>query len=72
MTVYNLIREQIETKHNKIAVVFGNKQITYAQLDLEINKLAKYLKFSGIKKGDIVGVSPVSYTHLTLPTSDLV
>ena len=57
MTVYNLVQEQIKTKSDSTAVVYGKRKISYAQLDLEINKLSAYLKFSGIKKGDIVAVS---------------
>ena len=40
------------------AIVYGNRTLTYGQLDERSSRLANAL--------------PVSYTHLTLPTSDLV
>ncbi len=38
------------------AVKFHEKILTYQQLDFEANRLANYLVFNGLKKGDLVGL----------------
>lgn len=57
MTVYNLLQEQIKKNPEGIAIIFGDKKISYEQLDNEINNLSSYLIESGIKSGDLAGVS---------------
>lgn len=57
MTVYNLFREQVIKNPESVAIVFGDQKLSYSQLDSEVNQLASYLKSSGIKSGDLVGVS---------------
>ena len=61
------------------ALQFRALAITYRALDELASRFANALKGAGIGKGDAVGIHlpnipqyPVSYTHLTLPTSDLV
>lgn len=56
MTVYNLIQEQIHEKADSIAIEFGDKILTYAELGAEVNRMTSFLKNCGIKKGDIVGI----------------
>ena len=57
-----------------------SKNITYAELKEQVCRLANALRARGVKKGDRVCIympmipeaayaMPVSYTHLTLPTS---
>ncbi len=57
MTVYDLIKEQINNKADRTAITFKNISLNYRQLNEEINKMASYLINSGIGQGDIVGIS---------------
>ncbi|MEO8231842.1 MAG: amino acid adenylation domain-containing protein [Ignavibacteriota bacterium] len=57
MTVYNLFLEQVQKNTDSVAIEFGNKIITYAELLTEVNRISSYLKNNGIKKGDVVGIS---------------
>jgi amino acid adenylation domain-containing protein len=57
MTVYDLVKNQISAKPDQFAVRFGNNELKYRQLDEEVNKMSSYLLGSGIKRGDIVGIS---------------
>ena len=45
-----------------------DKKFTYSELLKEVCKSANGLKSIGVKKGDLVCIYTVSYTHLTLPT----
>ena len=55
-TISQLFEEQVEKKPNKIAIVFENKKLTYKELNEKANQLANYLRRSGIKPNDIVGI----------------
>ena len=54
--VTELFEEQVRKSSNKIAVVFGEKHITYKELNQKSNQIANYLRKNGIKPNDIVGV----------------
>jgi amino acid adenylation domain-containing protein len=41
---------------SKVAVISGDKQYTYAELELRSNQLANYLKEKGLAEGELVGV----------------
>ncbi|MGZ4165008.1 MAG: condensation domain-containing protein, partial [Tumebacillaceae bacterium] len=41
---------------NNIAVMFGNQEITYRELNERANRLARYLQTHGIEQGDVVGI----------------
>lgn len=48
---------QVALKHPKqMALIHGNKKLTYKEFDNRINSLAAYFKIIGIKKGDHVAV----------------
>ncbi len=66
MTVYNLFLEHIQKKADSIAVEFGDKNLTYAQLGAEVNRMASYLKDCDVKKGDIVGISLNRSTEMVI------
>ena len=55
-TISQLFEEQVEKTPNKIAIVFENKKLTYKELNEKANQLANYLRRSGIKPNDIVGI----------------
>ena len=66
----NCIDRHLKDKKDKTAIIWvgddpkDSQKISYKQLHQKVSKAANGLKKLGIKKGD-----PVSYTHLTLPTT---
>lgn len=55
-TVIDLFEEQVEKTPNNVAVVCNDKSLTYKELNSKANQLANYLRNSGIKNNDIVGI----------------
>jgi len=55
-TIHGLFEEQAERIPNNIAVVFGDKKLTYKELNERSNQLARVLKEKGVKEGTIVGI----------------
>lgn len=55
--LHQLIAIQAQAVPVKTAIEFGNKKITYAQLDEQANRLAHILIQNGVKKGDNIGFS---------------
>jgi amino acid adenylation domain-containing protein len=62
--LHQLFEEQVNKTPNKIAVVFEEQQLTYAQLNSRANQLARYLKRLGVEKETLVGL----YTERSLDT----
>ena len=62
----NWVREQAELRPDAIALVMGEQQITYGQLEESTNRLARLLRAIGCKRGDRIGFaipkSPVAIT----------
>jgi amino acid adenylation domain-containing protein len=56
-TVAQLFEEQARRSPEAIAVVFGNRRLTYRQLDTQANQLARWLREAGVKADTLVGVS---------------
>jgi amino acid adenylation domain-containing protein len=54
--LHQLLSESASQTPNKEAVVFKNRTITYAELDVETNKLAHELLALGVEKGARVGI----------------
>lgn len=54
--IHNLFEAQVEKTPNKIAVVFENEQLTYAELNSKANQLADYLQQLGVKPEVLVGL----------------
>lgn len=55
-TIVEVFEEQVEKTPNNIAVVFEDKQITYAQLNAMANSLAHKLREYGVKPDDFVAI----------------
>jgi amino acid adenylation domain-containing protein len=56
-TIVDLFNEQVLRTPDYIAVVFGEKKLTYRQLDEKANQLAGHLRMNSlIAPGDLVGV----------------
>jgi len=55
-TVIDLFNEQVRTSPDGIAVVFGNSNLTYKELDEKSNQLANYLIKRGVKSDTIVPI----------------
>ncbi|MDO5556013.1 MAG: amino acid adenylation domain-containing protein, partial [Clostridia bacterium] len=56
-TIHQLFEEQVNKTPNEIAIVCGNNQLTYKELNEKANQLAHYLrKNKDIRKNDIIGI----------------
>ena len=55
-TIVDLFEEQVEKTPDNVAVVCGDEQITYKELNEKANSLARYLVKQGIKKEEPVPV----------------
>ncbi|WP_414575219.1 amino acid adenylation domain-containing protein [Anabaena sp. CCY 9402-a] len=56
LRVYELFSQQVAKTPDKIAVIFGNKSLTYQQLEQEANQLAAYLQNIGVQAETRVGI----------------
>jgi len=58
--LHHLFEAQVEKTPDRVALICddasGNKSLTYKELNLRINRVAHYLKESGIKPDQLVGV----------------
>lgn len=54
--IQQLFEKQVETTPHAIAVISGDGQLTYAELNRKANKVAHYLRKSGVKLESRVGV----------------
>ena len=54
--IHQLFEQQVERSLNKIAVVFEQQQLTYAELNARANKVARYLQRQGVKAETLVGI----------------
>ena len=54
--VHELFEEQARRQPGKVAVVFGDRQLTYAELNGRANRLAHYLASCGVRPGTLVGL----------------
>ncbi|MFN6567974.1 non-ribosomal peptide synthase/polyketide synthase [Dendronalium sp. ChiSLP03b] len=54
--IHHLFEEQVELTPDAVAVVFGNQQLTYRELNSRANGLAYYLQSLGIKPDVLVGI----------------
>ncbi|MEO9892790.1 amino acid adenylation domain-containing protein [Aurantibacter sp.] len=53
----DLIKEQVKRTPNNSALVYNNTELSYVELQSKVNQLSNYLIESGIKPGDLIGVS---------------
>lgn len=56
LCIHQLFEAQVELTPDALAVVFGNEQLTYWELNSKANQLAHHLKQLGVKPGVLVGV----------------
>ncbi|EPR74090.1 Long-chain-fatty-acid--CoA ligase [Winogradskyella psychrotolerans RS-3] len=56
LPLHELLIKQAQKFHNKKALKFTDTEISYRDLELQVNQLAHSLKSKGIAKGDFVGV----------------
>ncbi|WP_250944740.1 non-ribosomal peptide synthetase [Clostridium felsineum] len=55
-TVVDLFEEQVEKTPKNVALVFENKQLTYAELNRKANQVARKLRKLGVKPDDFVAI----------------
>ncbi|MFN6485608.1 amino acid adenylation domain-containing protein, partial [Nostoc sp. DedQUE02] len=54
--IHELFEEQSLSRPDAVAVVFGDRQLTYQQLNCRANQLAHYLRSLGVKPDTLVGI----------------
>ncbi|MEH1938080.1 MAG: amino acid adenylation domain-containing protein [Nostoc sp.] len=54
--IHQLFEKQVERTPDAVAVVFGNQQLTYQQLNTRANQLAHYLRSLGVRADVLVGL----------------
>jgi fatty-acyl-CoA synthase len=64
-TVQELFLEVCQDRPEKVAIVFNDSQITYRELQDQVNKCAQALLSLGINKGDHVAVLPTPCPEFT-------
>ena len=55
LNVADLFEHAVDAVPERIALICGDRQLTYRELDEEANRLAKHLGANGIMAGDHVG-----------------
>ncbi|MGQ3478678.1 amino acid adenylation domain-containing protein [Paenibacillus sp. TY11] len=55
-TIHQLFEEQVERTPEQVAVVFGDKHLTYADLNKQANQLAHVLRAKGVDTDQSVGI----------------
>ena len=66
MNVSNIIKRHVANNPEKTAIIFGDRRISYAELDLLINRAAKGIKELGFKKGDLLSLFLPSLPELII------
>ncbi|MEU0266881.1 acyl-CoA synthetase [Nocardioides sp. NPDC006303] len=56
LNLADLFEHAVDAAPEKVSVQVGDRKVTYAELERESNKLARYLAGQGIGKGDHVGL----------------
>ncbi|TWH51491.1 non-ribosomal peptide synthetase, partial [Dulcicalothrix desertica] len=54
--IHELFEQQVEKTPSSVAVVFGDEQLTYKQLNTRANQLAHHLQTLGVKPEVLVGI----------------
>jgi len=55
-SIHELFEKQVERTPEAKAVVFGEKELTYGELNARANQVAHYLKKQGVEKETLVGI----------------
>lgn len=56
LNIADLAEHSIDAVPDRVALICGDEQLTYAQLEEKANRLAHYLQDQGVKKDDKVGL----------------
>ena len=56
LCIHQLLERQVERTPDAVAVIFGNQQLTYRELNQRANQLAHYLQKLGVKPEVFVGI----------------
>jgi acyl-CoA synthetase (AMP-forming)/AMP-acid ligase II len=56
LNIADLAEHAIDAVPDRLALISGGEQLTYAQLEAKANRLAHYLRDQGVKKDDKVGL----------------
>ncbi|MGZ6530035.1 MAG: condensation domain-containing protein, partial [Tumebacillaceae bacterium] len=57
LSIKELFEAQVELAPERVALVFGDQQMTYGELNRRANQLARYLRQRGVGQQDRVGLS---------------
>lgn len=55
VNIGELFRHQVQKNPQAIAIIDRDRNITYAELDLYSDRIARFIQFNGLKQGDCVG-----------------
>lgn len=56
MNVSNIIKRQVSEDSEKTAIIFGDRRISYGQLDRQINRIASGLLNMGFQRGNVISL----------------
>jgi amino acid adenylation domain-containing protein len=56
MLVHHFLEQSARLHPEKVALVYGNQRLTYAQIDASANQLAQWLLANNIKRGDRIAI----------------
>ena len=56
LNIADLVEHAIDLVPDRVALVCGDREITYAQMEDRTNRMAHYLQKQGVQPGDKVGV----------------
>lgn len=66
MNISDIIKRHVQDTPDKTAIIFGKRQITYAQLNALINRTADGLLKTGLQRGDVVSLFLPSLPELII------
>ena len=66
MNVSNLFKQHLLDQPEKTAIIFGDRSISYRELDRQINQIAGGLLQIGLKRGEVVSVFLPSLPELIM------
>jgi long-chain acyl-CoA synthetase len=66
MNVSNIIRRHVKENPGKTAIIFGERRISYSDLDTLINRAARGLTDLGLKQGDVLSLFLPSIAELII------
>lgn len=66
MNVSNIIKRHVAENPEKTAIIFGERRISYSELDVLINRAAEGLLKMGLKRGDVLSLFLPSLPELII------